>query len=398
MPKTDVLTDLLQRGVQEIIVHEEFEKKLRSGRKIRIKHGVDPTTTDLHLGYSVIYRKLRKFQELGHTVIFLIGSFTARFGDPTDKGTTRQMRTKAEVEKTAKSYVTQVGKILDVKKLEIVYNGDWFDTMSAEELLHLMSEFTVARMLERDMFEERMKSGQDIGLHEPVYPVLQGYDSVMIRSDATVIGNDQKFNELQARKIQQLHSQEPQDIVIMPLLIGTDGKRKMSQSLRNYIGLDESPSEQYGKIMSIPDPLLFQYFELCTDVSLDEIQTMKLALQEGENPKDLKMRLGREIVKLYHGEKASQEAEAKFVKIFQKRETPSEIPEKTLSKKSMDVCELLFETGLAKSKSEARRLIEGGGVKVDDIRIEDPKKMLSLSHKFVVLKVGKRHFMKVRAL
>jgi len=397
MPKTDVISELLDRGVSEIISREELEKKLLSGKKLRVKHGIDPTAADLHLGYSVIYRKLRKFQELGHTVVFLIGSFTARFGDPTDKNAARRMRTKEEVEETAKNYIKQVAKILDVKKLEIRYNGEWFDKFSAEDLLRLMSEFTVARMLERDMFQERQKKGQDIGLHEPVYPALQAYDSVMLKSDVTVIGNDQKFNELQARPLQKSAGQTPQDIMIMPLLIGMDGKRKMGQSLGNYIGLSEPPEEQYGKIMSLPDKLLFQYFELCTDVSSTEIQKMREAMKEGSNPKNFKMRLGREIVTLYHDGVAARNAEAEFVKIFQKGEKPTDIEEKKLPTKSYDICELLVAMQLAPSKSEARRLVTQGGVKIEGEKIEDPFYVVPLAKKPLVIQVGKRKFLKIRS-
>ncbi|MBU3925570.1 tyrosine--tRNA ligase, partial [Patescibacteria group bacterium] len=235
------IEQVLTRGVKKIIERESLEKKLKSGKTLRIKHGVDPTTPDLHLGYAVIYRKLRQFQDLGHTVVFLIGDFTGRFGDPTDKGEVRSMRDKKEVQKLAQNYIDQVSKILDKKKLEIRYNGEWYDKMSAEDLLRLMSKFTNAQMLQRDMFQERIKKGQDIGLHEPVYPVLQGYDSVMLESDLTIIGNDQEFNELQGRRAQEMFGQKPQDLVIMPILTGTDGKNKMSQSLGNYIGITEAP-------------------------------------------------------------------------------------------------------------------------------------------------------------
>lgn len=395
MPKNDPISELLDRGVSEVIIRENLEKKLRSDKKLRVKHGVDPTTADLHLGYSVIYRKLRRFQELGHTVIFLIGSFTARFGDPTDKSVVRKMRTKKEVEETAKNYVQQLAKILDVKKLEIRYNGEWFDKFSAEDLLRLMSEFTVARMMERDMFQERQKKNEDIGLHEPVYPVLQAYDSVMLKSDVTVIGNDQKFNELQARPLQKSRGQVPQDVMIMPLLIGTDGKRKMSQSLGNYIGLSEPPEEQYGKIMSLPDELILQYFELCTDVALAEIQKMREAMRGGENPKNFKMRLGREIATFYHGMAAARNAEAEFIKIFQKGENPSDIEEKKMPAKSYGICELLVSAGLSPSKSEARRLIEQGGVKLEEGKIADPNHKIALGKKPILIQVGKRKFLRV---
>lgn len=391
----DAIQELLTRGVSEIIIGKDLEEKLRSGKKLRVKHGVDPTTKDLHLGYSVIYKKLRHFQDLGHTVIFLIGSFTARFGDPTDKASTRQMRTKEEVMETAADYIKQVGKILDLKKLEIRYNGEWYDKMSAEELLKLMSKFTVARMLERDMFEERIKEGKDIGLHEPVYPILQGYDSVMLKSDVTVIGNDQKFNELQARPLQKARGQIPQDVMIMPLLIGTDGRRKMSQSLGNYISFEDTPEEQYGKIMSLPDDLIISYFELCTDVPLKEIKGIEKAIKEGTNPRDFKMRLGREIVKFYHSEAAAKQAEKHFINVFQKKELPDEIPEKKIARAEWNIADLLTEIGLAPSKSEARRLVQQGGVKIDQKKISDPAETIKLGEKPQIIQVGKRHFVKV---
>ena len=391
----DEITDLLTRGVSEIVVKEHFEQLLKSGKKLRVKHGVDPTTSDLHLGYSVIYRKLKKFQELGHTVVFLIGSFTARFGDPTDKSQARTMRTKKEVEAVAKDYIKQLSKILDIKKLEVVYNGDWFDKMSAEDLLHLMSEFTVARMLERDMFQQRIKEGSEIGLHEPVYPLLQGYDSVMIRSDLTVIGNDQKFNELQARPLQKARGQAPQDVMIMPLLVGTDGKRKMSQSLGNYIGLTEPPSEQFGKIMSLPDEQIVTYFELTTEIPLTEIEKMRAEMRRGANPKEYKMRLGREIVSLYHGEKAAREAEQNFISMFQKKELPSEIEVKKMRAGEWSLADLLVESGLADSKNEARRLIEQGGVRVNEKKIAETSAKIEIRKNSTLIQGGKRRFMKI---
>lgn len=394
----DKIEELLTRGVSEIVIRKDLEEKLRSGKKLRVKHGVDPTTKDLHLGHSVIYKKLRKFQDLGHIVIFLIGSFTARFGDPTDKTAVRTMRSKEEVMEMAKNYIKQIGKILDVKKLEIRYNGEWFDEMSAEELLRLMSEFTVARMLERDMFEERMKEGKDIGLHEPVYPVLQAYDSVMLKSDLTVIGNDQKFNELQARPMQKSRGQIPQDVMIMPLLIGTDGKRKMSQSLGNYIGFEDPPEEQYGKIMSLPDELILQYFELCTDVTLAEIQKMKKAMKEGENPKQFKMRLGREIATLYHDAASAKKAEESFVRVFQKGEIPEKIEVKKVGKGEWKIVDLLVEIGLAPSKSEARRLIQQSGIKVNNEKISDENMQITLGSEPVLFQAGKRRFLKIHYL
>ncbi|OIO53393.1 tyrosine--tRNA ligase [Candidatus Peregrinibacteria bacterium CG1_02_41_10] len=386
------IDEVLSRGVEEIVVEKALREKMQSGRVLRVKHGVDPTTSDLHLGHAVNYEKLRQFQELGHKIVFLIGSFTARFGDPTDKSETRKMRDKKEVEAMAKNYIGQLGRLLDISKLEIRYNGEWYDQMNAEELLHLMSEFTVARMLERDMFQERIKEGRGIGLHEPVYPVLQGYDSVMLESDLTVVGRDQKFNELQARPLQETRGQKPQDVVCMPLLVGTDGKKKMSQSLGNYVALNDDPKDKYGKIMSLPDELIFDYFTLLTRLSLKEIEELKQELKQGKNPRDCKMRLGREIVQIYDGLSAAQEAERCFVSVVQNKEKPEEIEEYKL-KESLNLVDVLVNAGMVDSKSAARRLIEQGGVKVNDQKVEDVN--LIIKPEGQVIQAGKRKFVKI---
>lgn len=378
----DKIEELLTRGVKKIIEKESLEKKLRSGKKLIIKHGVDPTTADLHLGYAVIYRKLKKFQELGHQVVFLIGSFTARFGDPTDKSEgARLMRPKKEVEKLAKNYVKQVGKILDLKKLKIEYNGKWYDKMSAEELLNLMSNFTESQMMQRKMFDERLKKGLDVGLHEPVYPVLQAYDSVMLKSDITVIGSDQEFNELQGRKIQEIYKQRPQDLLIMPILTGTDGKMKMSQSLGNYIGITESSDSQYGKIMSIPDSLIEEYYLLLTDLDYDK----------NKNPRDVKMKLAYEIVKTFHGEKEAERAQENFVKLFQKKEIPDDIQE-IKTKKETELVDTLVENKFISSKSEFRQLIKAGAIDVDGGAIDDVRYKIGKS---IVVKIGKKKFVRI---
>ena len=251
--KTQKIEEVLTRGVEKVIKKEDLLKRLKSGKKLRVKHGIDPTTKDLHLGHSVVYLKLKELQDLGHKIVFLIGDFTGRFGDPSEKLKTRTLRSKKEVRDLAKNYLRQVGKILDFKKIEIRYNGEWYDKMKADELLILMSNFTHARMIERDMFQKRIEKGLDIGFHEPVYPLLQAYDSVMLKSDLTVCGIDQLFNELKARELQEKFGQKGQDIIATKILIGLDGKKKMSQSLGNYVGVEEKPTEQFGKIMSIPD-------------------------------------------------------------------------------------------------------------------------------------------------
>jgi tyrosyl-tRNA synthetase len=380
--KIDIIQQLLTRGVEEVIERKHLEKRLRAGEKLRIKHGVDPTTADLHLGYAVVYRKLRQFQDLGHRIIFLIGDFTGRFGDPTDEVMgSRLMRTKKEVEKLAKNYIEQISKILNVKKMEIRYNSEWYDKMSAEELLRLLSKFTTNQMMERNMFQERIKRGLGVGLHEPVYPVLQGYDSVMLKADLTIIGSDQKFNELQGRRMQEIFGQKPQDLIIMPLLVGTDGQKKMGQSLGNYIGITEAPDSQYGKIMSISDKLLPEYFALLTNLDFDK----------KENPRDAKMRLAYEIVKTYHREKEARVAQENFIKLFQKKEIPKDIEE--IKVKTGDkLADILVQKNIIPSKSEFRRLVKNKAVDIDGRAIKDINYVVE---KATVVKVGKKKFIRM---
>lgn len=387
--------EVLERGVAEIVVARDLEKKLHSKTKLRIKHGVDPTTPDLHLGYAVIYEKLRQFQELGHQIVFLIGGFTARFGDPTDKVQSRTLRQKETVEALAGNYLKQLGKILDIGKVEVRDNSEWYDKMSLEDGLRLMSKFTVSRMIERDMFQQRIKEKKEIQYHEPVYPMLQGYDSVMLRSDLTVIGQDQKFNELQARELQKEAGQTPQDLMMMPLLLGTDGQRKMSQSLGNYIGLAESPAEQYGKIMSIPDQLIDSYFTLITRLPMKEILEIRETLAQGKvNPRDLKAKLAFTIVSQYHDKQSAVEAETEFNKIFRARQLPSDLPEVKIKKAPLDLTALVFQTKLVSSKSEARRLISQSAVKIDDRLLSDPQQKIT-PKSGMVIKIGKRRFCKI---
>jgi tyrosyl-tRNA synthetase len=395
MNKKESQQELLTRGVDEIVVVKDLEKKLDSGKKLRVKHGVDPTTADLHLGYAVVYEKLRQFQELGHVVVFLIGDFTARFGDPTDQKESRTLRTKEETMKTGKNYIKQLGKILDIDKVEVRYNGEWGDKMSAEDLIHLVSKFTVARMLERDMFKKRIKEGKEIGYHEPIYPILQGYDSVMLESDVTVIGTDQKFNELQARPLQEGVGQAPQDLMMMPLLVGTDGKRKMSQSLGNYIGLTEPVNEQYGKIMSIPDELIMSYFVSVTRLSMKEIGDIEKELKGGMNPKEAKQRLAREIVKIYYSEKDALNAEKEFENIFKNKQKPSDIPKIEIKEGNYLIPDLLVDLKMASSKSEARRLVEQGGVRIDSEVRNDWKEKVKVK-KGALVQVGKKKFIEIK--
>lgn len=391
---TERLTDLLTRGVEDVIEAESLKKKLLSGRRLRIKHGVDPTTKDLHLGYGVIYQKLKAFQELGHTIVFLVGDFTARFGDPTDKQQSRQLRTKREVEAAAKSYIKQIGRVLDMSKTEIRRNSEWYDDMSAEQLLQLQAKFTVSRLLERDMFQRRIKEQKEIGYHEPVYPILQAYDSVMLKSDLTVIGTDQTFNELQARTLQREAGQVPQDIIGMRLLVGTDGQRKMSQSLGNYIGLSESPTEIYGKVMSIPDQVILDYFELATTVPLGQVAEYRRQLQSGTNPRDIKAKLAEAVVTTYHNATKAAKAALEFDRIFTKKEVPRAIPTIPKPSNGKTILDVLVAAKTVGSKGEARRLVQQGAVTIDGVVITDITQATGFVSG-VVIQVGKRRFFKI---
>lgn len=375
--------DLLTRGVADLIVRKDLEKLLASGKKLRIKHGVDPTKPDLHLGHAAIYRKLRQFQDLGHTVIFLIGDFTARFGDPTDKVKSRVMHDKAEVEHAAKTYIDQVGKILDKSKLEIRRNSEWYEGMKAEDLLRIMSHFTVSRMLERDMFDKRRKAGEEIGLHEPVYPVLQAYDSVMLQSDLTVIGTDQTFNELQARPLQEFFGQKPQQVMSMRLLVGTDGKEKMSKTLGNAIRLLDSPEEMFGKIMSLPDGAMPMYAELLTDLD-------PKAFFEPKDPRKAKVKLAEAIVAEFHSEKAAVSAEQHFDRVITKKETPEDISEVPFTPGRSAAQALAPHFGM--SVSAIRGTIEQGGISYEGKIIKNPNEPAKPG----VYKKGKRHYVRLK--
>jgi len=383
--------NLLTRRIDSIIGEKELRTQLNSGKKLRIKHGVDPTTPYLHLGYSVVYHKLREFQDLGHTVIFLIGDFTGRFGDPTNKKEARQVREASEVKKLSERYIKQALTILDPKKTEIRYNSEWYDEMKAEELLTLMSHFTYAQMMERDMFQKRIKKHQEIGLHEPIYPVLQGYDSVMVQSDITVIGTDQTFNEMRGRDLQKDFGQKSQVIISVPLLIGLDGKRKMSQSLGNQIGITDDANDQYGKIMSLPDNQIYSYFELVTNVPTSDLPAIKKAIQK--EPRDTKARLAHEIVKMYHGDEAAKKAEINFIGVFKKGGVPDDISEVQLKKATLLV-DVMLKHGLANSKSEAKRLIEQRGVRVNHHIVSDLN-LLVENKPGTIIQVGKRQFIQL---
>ena len=393
---------VIKRGAVEVIPEEELKSKLEKSYKenkpLNIKLGCDPTRPDLHLGHSVVLRKLAQFQQLGHKAILIIGDFTAMIGDPSGRNATRPPLTFEEAKANAETYLKQAYKILDKEKTEIVYNSSWLGKMTFEDVIKLASKYTVARMLERDDFTKRFKSGIPISMHEILYPLAQAMDSVAIKSDVELGGTDQKFNLLVGRDIQREYGVEPQAILTMPLLVGTDGTEKMSKSYDNYIGIDEAPQEMYGKTLSIPDELIYNYFELVTDEPLEELQKIKEQLENPSvNPRDLKRRLARKIVSMYHGEEAAKKAEEEFDKIFVKKGLPDDMPQKEMEKGSViGIIDLITGVGFAPSRGEARRLIIQGGVSIDGEKIMDFKHDVTIEKDFV-LKVGKRKFIKIIA-
>jgi len=394
--------DLIKRGVVEIIPEEELVKKIensiKTGKPLRVKLGCDPTRPDLHLGHSVVLRKLRHFQELGHIAILIIGDFTAMIGDPSGQNKTRPQLSFEETRVNGQTYFEQAKKILLPERVEISYNSEWLGKMTFEDVIRLASKYTVARMLERDDFTKRYKSGEPISIHELLYPLAQAMDSVAIEADVELGGTDQKFNLLVGRDIQREFGQEPQVIITTPLLVGTDGVEKMSKSLGNYIALNDPPFEMYGKTMSIPDELIYDYFLLTTDLSPAEIEQIKKQLQDPNvNPRDLKRKLAWELVRMYHGVEAANKAQDEFDKIFVKKEIPDEIEEFEIDSKDEKIrlVDLLVHTKLASSKSEAKRLIQLGGVSIDGNRINDIDTIVELKESFVI-KVGKRKFLRIK--
>ncbi|MFO7245249.1 MAG: tyrosine--tRNA ligase [Bacillota bacterium] len=395
---------VLRRGAVEILEEHELREKLarslREGRPLRVKLGMDPSAPDIHLGHTVVLRKLRQFQDLGHQVILVIGDFTARVGDPTGRKTTRPALTVEQVRANARTYADQVFRILDPQRTRLVYQ-EWFEEMGFDDVLRLAATYTVARMLEREDFKNRLETGQPISLHELFYPLMQAYDSVALEADVELGGTDQKFNLLVARDVQREYGQEPEVALLMPLLVGTDGVEKMSKSLGNYIGLTDPPGEMYGKTMSIPDPLIVPYLELLTDMPEAEIERIRQAMASGDlNPRDAKMMLARLLVAQYHGEAAAREAEERFVQVFQRRELPEDIPEVRLEPEMVRsgaarVVDLLVAAGLVESRSEARRMVRQGAVSVDGRRIDDEQAAVAVSDGSVV-RVGRRRFARLR--
>jgi tyrosyl-tRNA synthetase len=381
----------IRRGADELIVEEELAKKLAGGRKLRVKLGLDPTAPDLHLGHTVVINKLRDFQQLGHQVQFLIGDFTGMIGDPTGKNQTRPPLTREEIERNAKTYQDQVFKILDPEKTQVLYNSEWSDKLGAEGMIRLASRYTVARLLERDDFTKRMKANQPIALHELLYPLMQGYDSVAMKADVELGGTDQKFNLLVGRELQKQYGQEPQCILTMPLLEGLEGKEKMSKSLGNYVGIAEPPQEIFGKLMSVSDELMWRYIELLSFAPAAEIGRWK-----SEHPRDVKARFAKEIVARFHGARAAERAEAEFASRFREGELPSDMPEVTLQapEGGILIAQLLKQASLTPSTTEAQRMIEQGGVKLDGERVSD-KGLKVPAGRTVIAQVGKRKFARI---
>lgn len=387
---------IINRGVDEILVEAELHDKLKLDRPLRIKVGFDPTAPDLHLGHTVLLTKMRQLQDLGHEVMFLIGDFTGRIGDPTGKNVTRQPLTQEQVDQNAQTYQRQVFKVLDQHKTKIMFNSSWMSGKSMGDLIQLAAHSTVARMLEREDFSKRYKSGQPIAIHEFLYPLLQGYDSVEMQADIELGGTDQRFNLLMGRELQKHYGQQPQVVITMPLLEGLDGVNKMSKSLGNYIGIDEPATEIFGKVMSISDQLMWRYYELLSLRTMQEIEALHQAVESGKNPRDVKIELAKELVMRYHGQAASEQAYQDFVQRFQKGQMPDEMPVVDIATGdgSAMIGHVLKEAGLVESTSDAFRMIKQGAVRIDGEKVSDKSLCLSSGHS-CVCQVGKRKFAKV---
>jgi tyrosyl-tRNA synthetase len=392
----DEQIEFIKKGAVDVIREEDLRAKLersaKTGKPLRIKLGADPTAPDIHIGHTVVIRKLRAFQDLGHTAIFLIGDFTGMIGDPSGKNTTRPPLTREEILLNAETYKKQIFKLLDPEKTEIRFNSEWFDAQGSAGFIKLASHTTVKQILERDDFEKRMNENRPIALHELLYPLVQGYDSVALEADVELGGTDQKFNLLMGRNLQREYQQEPQVILTTPLLEGLDGVNKMSKSLNNYIGIDEAPNEMFGKVMSISDDLMWKYYELLTDSTPAEIEKMKAG---EENPRNLKVNLAKLIIKDFHSQEAANAAEEDFVARFVKKEIPDEIEETQVSAGNYNLADLLAQLNLAASKKEAKRLIEQGGVKLNGEKVSNIGAEIELTDE-ILLQVGKRRFLKVK--
>ncbi|WP_105200776.1 MULTISPECIES: tyrosine--tRNA ligase [unclassified Pseudoalteromonas] len=396
---TDLQTALaeIKRGAEEILLEDELAERLKSGKKLRIKAGFDPTAPDLHLGHTVLINKMKTFQDLGHEVIFLIGDFTGMIGDPTGKNVTRKPLTREDVLANAETYKEQVFKILDPEKTTIAFNSQWMENLGTAGMIKLAAKQTVARMLERDDFKKRYANGQAIAIHEFLYPLVQGWDSVALEADVELGGTDQRFNLLMGRELQKDEGQKPQTVLMMPLLEGTDGVQKMSKSLGNYIGITDSPEDMFGKIMSISDDLMWRYYELLSALSLEQVEALKVDVANGTNPRDIKIALAKEIITRFHDEQAAQQAHDDFTQRFSKNALPDDIEEQTLdcADAEMMITALLKDANLVASTSEAIRMIKQGAVKIDGETKVDDSKLMIAKGTTAVYQVGKRRFAKV---
>ncbi|OBA00296.1 tyrosine--tRNA ligase [Halomonas sp. G11] len=396
MSEVDQALALLSRGTHEILVEDELREKLASGRTLRIKAGFDPTAPDLHLGHSVLLTKMRQFQDLGHTVIFLIGDFTGRIGDPTGKSVTRKPLTEADVKANADTYREQVFKILDPDKTEVRFNAEWFGDLTAAKMIELAAQSTVARMLERDDFEKRYKANQSIAIHEFLYPLVQGYDSVALDADVELGGTDQKFNLLMGREIQKHFGQQPQVVITMPLLEGLDGVQKMSKSLGNYVGVDETPGFMFNKLVSMPDTLIWRYFDLLSLKSNEEIEALKQSVEQGANPRDVKMELARELIARYHGDEAAANAHRSAGNQLADGELPEDLPEVEVDFEGgseAPIAAVLNRSGLTKNSAQAKDMLKNGSVKVDGEAVAQDT-MLTTGKAYVI-QAGKKRYARV---
>lgn len=396
-PEVEANLRIVERGCDELLVKSEFAHKMArsqaTGIPLRVKLGLDPTAPDIHLGHTVVLNKMRQLQNLGHTVIFLIGDFTSMIGDPSGRNSTRPPLTREQIEENARTYYAQASLVLDPARTEIRYNSEWCDPLGARGMIQLASRYTVARMMERDDFTKRFKSGVPISVHEFLYPLMQGYDSVALKSDLELGGTDQKFNLLVGRELQKEYGQEPQCILTMPLLEGTDGVEKMSKSKNNYIGIGEAPESMFGKIMSISDTMMWKYFDLLSFRSIEEVAALRAETEAGRNPRDAKVMLGQEIVARFHSHSAAEAALAAFEARFRDGAVPENMPEVTIAGAPVGILKLLREAGLVASGAEAQRNVEQGGVRVDGERVED--KGLQIRAGTYVVQVGKRKFARV---
>lgn len=396
MATIDETLAIIRRGTEEVLIEEELIEKLKSGKPLRVKAGFDPTAPDLHLGHTVLLNKMRQLQDLGHEILFLIGDFTGMIGDPTGKNETRPPLTREQVDENAQTYQNQVFKVLDSQKTKIMFNSEWGDKLTSVDLIKLAATHTVARMLERDDFDKRYKSGQPIAIHEFLYPLLQGYDSVAMQADIELGGTDQKFNLLMGRELQKHFGQKPQVIITLPLLPGLDGIKKMSKSLGNYIGIDESAEQIFGKVMSISDETMWLWFELVSFKTMEEIKQLRDEVNAGKNPRDVKFLLGEELAARFHSPEAAKLAREHFIAQFQKGQMPDDMPEISIEvgEKGMPIANVIKTAGLTESTSDAVRMIQQGAVKLDGEKIQDRNLLIS-EKKTIILQVGKRRFAKI---